>query len=36
MANAKPATEKPIFPMRVGKFCKLDIQGVGSVLCSVL
>ena len=36
IANARPATEKPIFPMRLASFVSWIFNGVGSVLCSVL
>ena len=32
----RPATEKPIFPMRLASFVSWIFNGVGSVLCSVL
>ena len=36
MANANPATEKPILPIRLASLVSCMFRGVGSVLCSVL
>ena len=36
MANASPATEKPILPIRLASLVSCMFRGVGSVLCSVL